>query len=123
MWTNKNFSISIEDVETTFEEIKKIAKREGESTSAIIVKALKDYVKEHGKGNYQTLFKSYLEGGFKSDGQMEQEIFRKFQDKRELLFRDIVSELRRLNYTGRKLMKASEKIMSQLVEEGVKIIR
>ena len=73
-WTNKSFSISLEDAETTLAEIGIIAKREGASVSSIIVLSLKEYVKEHKKGNYQHTMENFAELGEKSYRQIEKQI-------------------------------------------------
>jgi len=120
-WTNKSFSISLEDAETTFAEIGIIAKREGLSVSSTIVLALKEYVKEHKKGNYQHTMENFAEHGERSYRQIEKQIATNMatwgRDIRGTEIWGIVKE----QIAPTKRAKVVANISKSLKEKGVKV--
>ena len=120
-WTNKSFSISLEDAETTLAEIGIIVKREGTSVSSIIVLSLKEYVKEHKKGNYQHTMENFAEHGERSYRQIEKQIVIELaawgRDIRGTEIWSIVKE--QIEPTKRAKIVAN--ISKSLNEKGVKV--
>lgn len=127
-WTNHSFSISVEDDETLYPEIVKIAKREGVSVSAVVVRALREYWKEHRKGNYQHYMENFMPDGVQSNRQIEQQIVDYFVDRFDKSFDvkypNVVERVRtELRYDGQKMVDAVDRIVKQLHGVGVKIWR
>jgi hypothetical protein len=120
-WTNKSFSISLEDAETTLAEIGIIAKREGTSVSSIIVLSLKEYVKEHKSGNYQHTMENFAENGEKSYRQIEKQIVIDLaawgRDIKGTEIWDIVKE----QIDPTKRAKIVDNISKSLKDKGVKV--
>ena len=102
-----------------------IAKREGKSFGELVVHSLEEYEVKHLKGNFQTVFESYQEGGVKSEGQHEQEILRHFQGlNRELNYKDIIAKVKTdLGHNAKKARVTADNITRRLKEAGVKVWR
>lgn len=103
-----------------------IAKREGQPVAEIIIEALREYDERHGPGNSQTILGSFVAGGVRSEGQIEQEIINGFQaspDWREIKFKDIISRLREHGYSSKKLRQGAERVAEALKEKGRQVWR
>ena len=122
-------NIKIEDDELKGKEViktlKEIAKREGSTLRTIYCKALAEYSKRHGPGNYQTLLKSYAPGGTKSDGQIEQEIINELISKfsfHELKYIEITKRCRS-HGLRRDIPNTADRIAQELSKRGWKVWR
>ena len=122
-WTNRSFSLSVEDDETLYPEIVKIAKRDGVSTSAVIVRALREYWVEHREGNYQHDMLNFVEGGHQSNRQLEQNIVDYFVERNDVItYPQLMNRIKKeLDYRGKKLSDAANRLMKQLYEKGFKV--
>ena len=98
-----------------------ISKRESKTFGDTIIWALEELVIRHGAGNFQTLMGSYGEDGVKSEGQLEQEIYREFMDKYEVKHSDILMAVKRLGYDGKKAGQITGSIALRLHKEGKKV--
>jgi len=105
--------------------LKEIAKREGSDLKTIYCKALAEYAKRHGPGNFQTMIGSFAPGGIKSDGQLEamiiNEVMTKFVDK-DVRRLEIVKRCR--DYGFKKDTPATaDRIAQELLKRGWKVWR
>ena len=103
-----------------------IIRREALSFDEFCVAAVEEYVGRHFDGNYQTLLASYDEGGIKSEGQQEQELFRYYLERAkagyEIRLQEIKDRVRStLGYEGQKIKSTAEDIAQRLHDENVKV--
>jgi len=103
------------------EEFYRIAEREGVAVKKVMVWAIEEYVERHGPGNSQTLLGSFVLGGTRSDGQVEQEIVNRLLDKSDVSYGEIVQRVRGAGVPTKGLLVAVNKIVGKLRERGVKV--
>ncbi len=102
--------------------LQEIAKRERLNFNDIAIKAFEEFLDRHGPGNSQTLLDSFEPEGIKSDGQLETEVFRLFESRfMDVLYREVIEELKRKGFTGQKLVEAAKRVCKALKAEGLKV--
>jgi len=123
-----SFRYNLDDPEkyAIMEKFLTIANREQNTFMDLIAEAIKEYVENHWKGNYQTLLNSYEPGGVKSEGQLEQGIILELTQRNQRGFdinyqhiMDLVKE--RMGKRGGEAVAIAERVMEKLMENGVKI--
>jgi len=107
----------------TMTELYRIAEREGRDVKDVMVQAVKEYVELHGPGNSQTLIPSFVLGGIKSDGQIEQQIVKHYLSKREARYLDVVRRVREAGFPDSKVIATVNKVIKQLIDSNVKVWR
>jgi hypothetical protein len=107
----------------TVDVLKTIAKREGVELKEIYNRAFDEYALKHGPGNFQTLLGSYEEGGVKSDGQIETEIFNQFRSRKiDLTFKELIARVREMGFK-KDAVAISDSIAKKLDKEGIRVWR
>lgn len=122
-WANKSFSIHVDELETTYAEIEKIAKRENTSISSIIVKSMREYVEKHKRGNYQTFILSYSEGESVDMATIEGQIRNFFSNKNRVKWLDIVQTCKEQTKNTKDALDMAGRIQKWLMEKKIRVWR
>jgi len=123
-----SLSISLLHVEPNLiVNIDKIAQRENTSRSAIVLEAMKDYVKIHAHGNPQTMLNSYARGSKVDvgavEGRIRQHFLERHQKSLDVKRKDILNRFREEFEDVSQAVKSTERVVAWLWGQGIRIWR
>ena len=98
-----------------------IAKREGISRKAIVLKFLREGMARHDPGNPQTMLNSYAEGGEQTLHQLVGRLRQKFYNRNEVFKREILEDLKTQGVMGTDRVSIANSIVHWLKEQGKKV--
>jgi len=102
-------------------ELDVIAKREGISRKALVLRFLREGMKKHSPGNPQTLLNSYAEGGAQTVNQIVGRVRQTFYGRGGASKREILQELKAEGIDGTQRISIADGVIAWLREQGVKV--